>query len=107
MITYSWKFSELKIAPAEGNLQKIVKQVVFLLVATQDGASTHVTGVATLGEPDPKNFTPFDQITQAQAVGWVSAAVDVAALKAELAARFNAPSVATGLVSMAPPFPNT
>jgi hypothetical protein len=57
--------------------------------------------------PDPQNFTPFDQITQARALSWVSAAVDVAALKAELAARFNAPSVATGFVSMAPSFPNT
>jgi len=44
-------------------------------------------GSVGLGDPDPNNFTPYDQITKEQAVGWVKAALgdeQVAATEAAL-----------------------
>lgn len=35
------------------------------------GESAGAYGSIGLGDPDPNNFTPYDQITKEQAIGWV------------------------------------
>jgi hypothetical protein len=34
--------------------------------------------------PDPENFTPYDQLTEEQVVGWLEAELDVPAMTASL-----------------------
>lgn len=36
-----------------------------------------VYGATSVGMPDPANFTPFDQLTKEQVVGWLEAELDV------------------------------
>jgi hypothetical protein len=36
-----------------------------------------VYGATSVGMPDPESFTPFDQLTKDQVVGWLEAALDV------------------------------
>lgn len=37
--------------------------------------SSYVYGSVSLGDPDPGDYTPFDQITKEQAIQWVKAAL--------------------------------
>jgi len=51
------------------------------------GESAGMYGSIGLGDPTPGNFTPYDQVTEAQAISWVKAALgdeQVAAIEASL-----------------------
>ena len=39
------------------------------------GESAGAYGSVGFGEPDPGNYTPFDQLTQDQVIGWVKSAL--------------------------------
>jgi hypothetical protein len=41
-------------------------------------------GATSVGMPDPENFTPYDQLTEEQVVGWLEAELDVPAMTASL-----------------------
>lgn len=51
------------------------------------GKSAGAYGSVGLGAPDPDNYTPFDQVTEEQAIGWLKAALgdeQVAAIESSL-----------------------
>ena len=67
------------------------------------GESAGAYGSVGLGDPDPDNFTPYDQVTKEQAIGWLKAALGdaqvasiEAALEEQIRQKLNPPS-ATGV----------
>lgn len=60
------------------------------------GESAGAYGSVGFGEPDPGNYTPFDQLTQDQVIGWVKSALGdeqvvsiEAALEAQIQEKLN------------------
>lgn len=52
-----------------------VARVFWTLTGTDGGISSSLTGVSEFAQPgDP--FTPYDQLTQDQVIGWVQASID-------------------------------
>jgi hypothetical protein len=52
------------------------------------GESAGAYGSVGFGDPDPNNYTPFDQLTEDQVIGWVKATLgdeQVAAIETALA----------------------
>lgn len=43
----------------------------------EDGETASAYGSVGIGEPDPANFTPFDQLTKEQVVNWVLSTLGV------------------------------
>jgi len=67
------------------------------------GESAGAYGSIGLGDPDPDNFTPYDQITKEQAIGWVKDAFGPekvaeieAALESQIQEKLN-PTYAAGI----------
>ena len=46
-------------------------------------------GATSVGQPDPENFTPFDQLTKEQVVGWLEESLDVEQMNASLQENIN------------------
>lgn len=46
-------------------------------------------GATSVGMPDPETFTPFDQLTKEQVVGWLEAELDVDQMNTSLQENIN------------------
>lgn len=76
-LTYTWAIDRLQRA-SSGNLEGIVVQTYWTLTGTDEEGTSGVFHGATpfkLEDVDPLNFTPFDQLTEAQVVGWIEGIV--------------------------------
>lgn len=103
-ITYNWSFPQFDVAPSLDNLNDVVVTVHWRLSGTdEDNVTSEVYGTVNLGVPNPDDFTTFDSITKEQTIEWVSGAMDVPALKQNIANSIalmkNPPQI-----SMQPPF---
>ncbi len=74
-ITYSWIISSLDCIPAEDGLSNVVSAINWRRQASEvvDGKTytTDVYGQQALGSPDPNNFIPYPDLTQAEVEGWL------------------------------------
>lgn len=87
MITYSWNFPLVDVAPStEGGLTNVIKVVHWELWANDgSGHYARLYGTHDLADADPSEFTAIDKVTSDQLVAWVSAGMDIDAAKAALA----------------------
>lgn len=68
MIT--WKILGVDCFPQKDNLTNVVYVVYWQCVGEQDGFTAALER-NTKVECDPNNFTPYDQLTENQVMGWV------------------------------------
>ena len=76
----------------------MVTMTNFTLSDTQDGLSGQVSYSINILPADPQNYTPYANVTEAQAIGWTqdAAGVDrIASWEAEVQAQINAQKVVT------------
>jgi len=90
MNTYNWVISAVECKVKEGDLKDAIFVAHWRFNATnEDGISAEVYGAESLESPDPKDFTPFDDITTEQVIGWLEASMDVDAMKLNLDNQIN------------------
>lgn len=104
-IGYVWTFQKMEVKLQDGNLQNVVLSVMWTYIGTDDSAqkSSSISGVSEILPPDPDSFTPFDNITFDQTVGWVSAVENVPSLESELSQIITS-MINSDIVMMPPPF---
>ena len=76
----------------------MVTMINFTLSNTQDGLAGQMSYLLNLLPADPNNYTPYAQVTEAQAVGWTQDAAGpdrIAAWEAEVQAQIDAQKVPT------------
>ena len=76
-IEYTWKIERLDCYPTLKTYENVVTNVYWRLFAKGGGCEATAYGsvaleIGTLSE----EFTPFSDLTEAQVVGWVKAAID-------------------------------
>jgi hypothetical protein len=72
MTTFNWTISATERAVALGELSDVIQVIHWRYKGTnEDGLTAEIYGAAVLGEPDPQNFTPYNQVTQAAAESWL------------------------------------
>lgn len=90
-INYQWVISQLECKAKEGDLTDVVYTIHWRYQANEtDGDKTYnaeVYGAATCPNPDPTDFTPYADLTQAQVEGWLTELLDVPAMQTNLAAQ--------------------
>lgn len=67
---------------AQGDLSNVVKEVNATITGTDDIYPTCTFSLptqVTFGPADPQSFTPFEDITEAEMIGWVNAQADMIA----------------------------
>ena len=75
-ITYTWAITELALTSV-GQLQDYVVQSRWTCTGTDENGIEGAFQGATPFKPDPsqQDFVPYDQLTEAQVLGWIQAVV--------------------------------
>jgi hypothetical protein len=97
----SWIIERLLVKPTEGSLTDVVITADWRCNGSQDNYSGTCYGSASFAPPS-ENFTPYDQLTQEQVLGWCYAnGVDKTAIEAnvtaQIADQINPPVIAPPL----------
>jgi hypothetical protein len=85
MNTITWLIEALDCKPQEGDLTDVVITAHWRCNGTDGTFNGTVYGTASMGQPsDP--FTPFEELTEAQVIGWVQASLGTESVAAAEAA---------------------
>jgi hypothetical protein len=72
MITYTWKISKLDCRPSVDSLTNVVTGVYWRYNGVNDnGTSNEIEGLTGVGQPNPEEFTDFDNLTLEIVSGWL------------------------------------
>lgn len=89
MINYQWVISQMECKAQEGNLTDVVYVIHWRRNAVEvDGDKTYTAEVystVTMPNPDPANFTPYNELTKTQVEGWLDASLNVTSIDENLA----------------------
>ena len=90
MATATWDIANMERHLPDGNTPPDgeVYTIHWTVNLEDQGETAGAYGSIGLGDSDPGSYTPFDQITKDQAIGWVKAALgdeQVASIEAALA----------------------
>jgi len=89
MITLSWIIERLLVKPTEGSLTDVVITADWRCNGSQDQYSGTCYGSTSFAPPSG-SFTPYDQLTEAQVLGWCfSNGVDKTAIEANVTQQIN------------------
>jgi hypothetical protein len=106
MITINWIIERLLVKPTEGTLTDVVITADWRCNGSQDQYSGTCYGSCSFAPPT-ENFTPYDQLTEAQVLDWCFAnGVDKTAIEANVSAQIenqiNPPIIAPPLPWLPP-----
>jgi hypothetical protein len=85
---FSWTISALNCAVESEGLPDVINQIHYRYNATQehDGkiyfADTY--SVASVTQPNPQNFIPYADVTEAEVIGWLNEILPVEAMQLAL-----------------------
>jgi len=87
----TWTISQLDCKPQEYGLTDVVVTAHWQCTGTQDEYGAQVYGTASFTLEQGAGFTPYNQLTQDQVLGWCwSSGVDKDATEANVQAQLNA-----------------
>jgi len=74
-ITYDWKITAMKKAPALDGLSDVITHIRFDYTGTDaDSGESHTfSGACPVGTPDAENFTELATLTEADVISWAQA----------------------------------
>lgn len=70
------EIENIEVAKSVDGLSDVVTALHWRVYVDTEKGRLSRCGIAHLGEPNPKLFTPLPDVTQEQALGWLSASVD-------------------------------
>ena len=83
---YKFTINALDILKQDNDLHDVVYGIHWVLTAYSDqGTTASAIGIKKMPPPDPKNFTPYDELTEEIVIGWLqSEGVDGTVVKKSL-----------------------
>lgn len=90
--TYTWAVVQMDCYPEEYGETDVVFNVHWTLTGEEAGFTGSVYGTVGVTYTAGSPYTPYDQLTEAQVIGWVQAAMgaeQVAAYEANVAQQIN------------------
>ena len=80
-ITYTYKINRILTAPTMNTLSDVITEIEYTYTGSEgtgdDKVTAAISGVAVLGDPDPENFTAFNELTEANVREFVKIVFDV------------------------------
>jgi len=106
MTTFNWTIAAVERAVSLEGLQDVIQIVHWRYRGTdENGVTAETYGASSIGEPNPQDFTPFDEVTASDVEGWLVNLLDVTSMQANLEAQIAliiAPTTITGPLYTAP-----
>ena len=70
-VYYIWGIAEIKAYPTVGDKIDVICNVIWKLVASQGIYNSQIQGSVDIPTDYLETFTPYDQLTEQQVLGWV------------------------------------
>ena len=87
---FEWVISQLNCAVESEGLPDVINMIHWRYNATQvDGDKTYFAdtyGASSVAQPNPQNFIPYADVTEAEVIGWLEEILPVDAMQASLEA---------------------
>lgn len=93
------KIENLECVKQQDNLSNVVVRASWRLFGTVDGFTDSIYGEEYFSQPDPNNFTPLENLTKEQILGWMN--LDLPKLESLLSSQIEAK---TNMVTIKPSF---
>jgi hypothetical protein len=100
---FTWNFPQFVVNPQQNNLKNVVVVINWICTGTDGTNTSSASGSVKLGEPNPAEFIPYQDITQEMAASWVASLISVPGVEAQIAAQIAALSIPV-IQSQSPPF---
>lgn len=72
MTTFTWTISAVERAISLDGLSDVIQTVHWRYRGTDENDTTaEIYGAQAIGEPNPQDFTPWDEVTTADVEGWL------------------------------------
>ena len=84
MNNYTWKINAVDCYTSKDGLEKVAYNVHWSYFATNGEHTASMIGVQSIGEPNPDNFVAFEDLTEDDVISWISSAMDVEQMQANL-----------------------
>ena len=106
MTTFNWTISAVERAINLDGLQDVIQTVHWRYRGIdENGVTAETYGAVAVGQPNPQDFTPFDDVTASDVEGWLEVLLDVPSMQANLEAQIAliiTPTTITGPLYSAP-----
>lgn len=86
MTTFNWTINQMDRLTSDG----FVVTVHYTVTAEDTGTTTSTYGTIGYTQEPDETYTPYDQLTEAQVVGWVQTALGQDTVEASLQAQIDA-----------------
>jgi len=107
--TFFWTIKSMEVIIKDGNLNDVVYNINWGLSASTEVNATpyfvETYGSVVVPPPDPDDFTPYDQLTKDQVVGWLYLVLPVPDMEASLTRQLDV-MINPTTETLPPPFPN-
>lgn len=82
---YELKLDHVEAHRELGELEKVIHKVHYrYYVTNSEGFEAHLHKAVDIGGVDESSFIPFEQLTKAQVIEWITPFIDETALKSEV-----------------------
>lgn len=81
MTNYTWTISSMETAPSEDGLTDVVKTIHWRYKGVDGDYQAEVYSSYSCASPSPTDFTAYEDLTEADVIGWLEAGIDVDAMK--------------------------
>jgi hypothetical protein len=102
-MTFEWTFPQFIVSPTYDGLSNVVTAINWVCTGTDNGVTASNSGTVQLGSPNPAEFIPYADITQAVAYAWVSQTVSIMSVENGITAQINEISQPV-IQTQAPPY---
>lgn len=83
--TYTFKINSVDCYTSVDNLSNVIYNVHFgYMVENEDGVYAYINNVQQLESPSAESFIDFENIREADVIGWIESSVNVEKLKESL-----------------------
>ena len=84
MTNFNWIISAMECLKKDGDLNDVVITIHWRYIAEKEGFNTETYGSTTMPLPNGEDFTPYEDLTKDQVVGWLDSTLDVEAMQINL-----------------------
>ena len=84
MTNYTWTISSMETAPSEDGLTDVVKTIHWRYKGVDGDYQAEVYSSFACPSPSSTDFTAYEDLTEADVIGWLEAGIDVDAMKASI-----------------------
>lgn len=84
---FNWTFPQFIVDPVYDGLPNVVTAINWVCTGTDGNVTSSSSGTVKLGNPNPAEFVPYNQITQEMAYQWVSQGLNTTGVENGIAAQ--------------------